>query len=72
MDIFDMVYDEDIPIRLLGITLQDVKNIDSLNKQISLFEQNNYLDDINDVIDEINAKLEHGGKIGLAGKMLNK
>ena len=25
-----------------------------------------------DVIDEINAKLEHGGKIGLAGKMLNK
>ena len=46
-----MVYDEDIPIRLLGITLQDVKNIDSLNKQISLFEQNNYLDDINDVID---------------------
>ena len=27
---------------------------------------------VEETIDEINAKLEHGGKIGLAGKMLNK
>lgn len=71
MDIFDMVYEEEVPIRLLGITLQDVKNIDTLNKQISLFEQNDYQDDINAVINQINAKLEHGGKIVLASTLLN-
>ena len=65
MELFDGVYN-DIPIRLLGVSIQDIKDIDNLNLQLNIFDENDYHDDIKLVIKQLNEQLELGGKLFLA------
>ena len=65
IELFDSVYN-DIPIRLLGVSVQDIKNIDSLNIQLNIFEENDYQNDIKMVVKQLNDQLKLGGKLVLA------
>ncbi|MCI5774853.1 MAG: DNA polymerase IV [Erysipelotrichaceae bacterium] len=66
MDLFDLVAANDTPIRLLGVTIQDIKDLANLNFQLNIFDEHDYQEDIQSVIKNLNQQLEHGGKLILA------
>lgn len=73
-DIFEnaiVLFDEltnDEEIRLLGITIGNVKDLSSINFQINMFDD--YQDSINDVILSLNKQLLLGGKLKKASEVL--
>lgn len=75
-DIFEnaiVLFDElnnDEEIRLLGITIGNVKDLSSINFQINMFDD--YQDSINDVIMSLNKQLLLGGKLKKASEVLGE